>query len=81
MHKYVVSFRTSSVQLADLFTAQISQHIFCGGFIALCAICTHRFRTVYTHVFTFFDLLITGFTQYTQALLQKLLINKLLIEG
>lgn len=81
MHKSVLTIRTSRVQLANLFTAQISQHMFCGGLTTLYANCAHRIRKVYTYRFEFFDLLILGSTHFTQALLQKLLINKLLIEG
>jgi hypothetical protein len=81
MHKSVFNQCVRGVQVALLFTGQIPQHFLCGRMASLYAYCAHSFRSLCTRQFNQINLLFGLFTHYTQALLQKLYINKLLIEG
>lgn len=80
MHKSVSNLPKMCAQTTVLFTSQKSQHKICVNPMTFNTLFTSSIPNFYTAIFSFFNQLFESYTRFTQALLLKLQLYKL-IEG
>lgn len=79
MHKFVQQPLDACEQVSGFFTGQILQQKVWGIIVGLCALFANIIRRFYTNALFDFDLLVSSYTRFTQALLLELHIK--LIKG